>query len=643
MIKSCREWSAVACAVGVALLAVLGALQSAARADEPALKPGLPWVQFHSADFTRPAEAGVDRQVNLDTGGQINDFSRFWQGRIKAPTSGAITFSAEADDGLELWIDDRPVIVGWGPGHAREGNLDVQAGQLLPIELRFFQSGGTAHLRLHWRWEGKQRELVPASAFWHRSSDLKRVQEMMQGKAKVTYRTQVRSSIYGSPSKPKPASATPIRLQPGPHLFIDDHLIETCTGVTRRVNRPRRRLRGPIVTGKKGKGDACFQPYLEVIRDAKTGRFRIWYGVPESASQSHVATMASDDGIHWVRPHRVLADPSHIQFGVSVIDEGAGFGDLSKRFKLGYYAEGGLRVAASPDGLAWKPIVSRTVLAHRHDINNIYRDRVRNRYMAMVSTYRTGDRWSGHRRISMLSFSKDLVQWRRPWLVITPDDRLDEGETQFYGMSGFLNRGGLLIGMVKVLRDDLPADAGALPQGIGYTTLAWSRDGEHWARDREVFFDRHPKAGAWDHAMAWIDCQLPVGDEVYLYYGGYARGHKVNRFEERQIGLVRMKRDRYVARRAGETAGTLRTPLVILSGKGMTLNADAHAGEIRVQVVDKGGKPIDGFGYADCRPIQVDSLSAPVQWRGRFDALKGKPVRLEFSLRSASLFALDVR
>ena len=24
--------------------------------------------------------------------------------------------------------------------------------------------------------------------------------------------------------------------------------------------------------------------------------------------------------------------------------------------------------------------------------------------------------------------------------------------------------------------------------------------------------------------MAWADCQLAVGDEVYVYYGGYARG-----------------------------------------------------------------------------------------------------------------------
>jgi len=73
--------------------------------------------------------------------------------------------------------------------------------------------------------------------------------------------------------------------------------------------------------------------------------------------------------------------------------------------------------------------------------------------------------------------------------------------------------------MVKVLRDDLKSDSSPDPPdayGIGYTTLAWSHDGEHWVRDREPFFDRSSQRGAWDRAHAWIDEQVPVGDEVYL-------------------------------------------------------------------------------------------------------------------------------
>ena len=35
--------------------------------------------------------------------------------------------------------------------------------------------------------------------------------------------------------------------------------------------------------------------------------------------------MESEDGIHWIRPHRVLDDPASINFGSSVIDEGPNF------------------------------------------------------------------------------------------------------------------------------------------------------------------------------------------------------------------------------------------------------------------------------------------------------------------------------
>ena len=115
-------------------------------------------------------------------------------------------------------------------------------------------------------------------------------------------------------------------------------------------------------------------------------------------------------------------------------------------------------------------------------------------------------------------------------------DSEDEGITEFYGIGGVIARGPLLLGMLKVLRDDLPHEPGGEIRGIGYTALAWTWDGRRWERDRLPFLDRNPEPGSWDCAMTWIDSQLIVGDQIYLYYGGYARGHKVNRHQERQIG-----------------------------------------------------------------------------------------------------------
>ena len=427
-------------------------------------------------------------------------------------------------------------------------------------------------------------------------------------------------------------------------MFLDEHLIDESRNLLRRVNRPQRdpQIPNPLISGKE---DECNGPYLTVIRDPVSGRFRIWYNTNKVKFQdgsSHVATMESADGIHWIRPHRVLADPGGFNFGSSVLDEGPGFADPARRYKLAWWFDGGMRLAVSNDGLTWTAWKPYPVIRHNHDITNIFYDSARQRYLATVSVYTTGPNYSGDRRCTMHSTSPDLLEWEKPWYVLRPDDRIDPGQTQFYAMCGYLQRGDLLIGLVKVLHDDWKAPGtpdGAF--GVGYTTLAWSRDGKHWSRDLEPFFEPDPNVDAWDHAHAWIDQQLPLGDEIYLYYGGYKFGHKMDRWEGRQIGLVKMQRDRYVSRDAGPDGGTLVTPRAVLAGHTMTVNANVR-GELRVALLDAESQPIPGFSIEDCHPISGDNLSHAVLWQGELADLRNKAVRIAFHLRDAELYGFDL-
>jgi len=443
------------------------------------------------------------------------------------------------------------------------------------------------------------------------------------------------------------AADTAIELRKGPHLFLDDFLVEKSVRLARKICSPQRACSDPIVNGKQDKN---FQPYVSVLRDPKSGSFRIWYDVPVNGGQSHLATMESGDGIHWSRPHTVLKDPARIIFGASIVDDGPDMSDLNWRYRFLWW-NGGLWLAHSPDGLAWTADHNRPVLTGMNDIVCLTHDRIRHRYLAvfgMPSTRQDGykgktpNAHDGYRRCVGQSSSKDGVKWQPPRRIIKPDDR-DEGVTEFYSIGGVMARGTLLIGLLKVLRDDLGCDAGGPAEGIGYTALAWTRDGENWHRDREPFFDRNPEQGTWDHAMAWMDCQLLVSDDLYLYYGGYARGHKVERFTERQIGLVRMKRDRYVSRDAGDQEGTLRTRKLKIVANAMTLNVDARKGTIRAQLVNANGKPITGFTFAECKAITSDALNAPVQWKRSLKEVQGETLRLELALRRAKLFAFDLK
>jgi hypothetical protein len=453
----------------------------------------------------------------------------------------------------------------------------------------------------------------------------------------------------------------PLQLNNGPHLFIDDFLIADQYMLTRTVNNPEKKPE-PIIFGGEDK-DQNFQPYMTVLRDPDTGKYRIWYNTPENFNnpdiihQSHIGYMESDDGINWIRPHRVLEDPHEVRYGVTVIDHGKDFTEPNKRFLLVTYGgrtqeelqDGGLMLATSADGLQWKALRDTAVFQHNHDINSLHWDPIRQHYVFFFSERQSSPRWEGLSRITHSSVSKDLFNWEKRWWIFEPKigAPIEVGETQFYSMSGMIVRGDLLIGLVKILRDDLNATPGKTAKemgdmdrkaaGIGYTVLAWSRDGRTWQRDHEPFIPINPVPGTWDHAHAWGDEQIIIGYQLYIYYGGYARGHKVARFNERHIGLATMPVDRYVSRDANLNWGSLITKPLNLNGSALTVNANI-VGEIQIRLLDRDGNELKGFGW---QTLTGDHIAHEVKWPANLNSID-KPVRIEFKMQFAQLFGFNL-
>lgn len=454
------------------------------------------------------------------------------------------------------------------------------------------------------------------------------------------------------------ATSEALELSSGPHLFIDDYLIGEQSFLNRTVNNPTK-LPEPIVWGGMNR-DQVWQPYLSVIFDEDLDRYRMWYNTPidtNEVSRCHIGYLESEDGINWIRPHRILDFPHEIQFGVTVLDRGADWGNPNERYVLATYLKPGFRIATSPDGFEWTSLSDEPVFLHNHDINSLHWDPIRQQYLAFVSHRRDGYEDKSHptqnddrRRIPHQTISKDLVNWDEIWTIFEPklDVHLEKGETQFYSMSGVIVRGDLLIGLVKILRDDLNATYGKNARqmgdlkrkagGIGYTVLAWSRDGITWQRDHDPFLNRDPFPGTFDHAMAWGDEQIIVDDETYIYYGGYERGHKVARFRERHIGLARMPKDRYVSRDADLNEGYLITKPLKLKGNSLTINANVF-GECKIRLLDANHKPILGYAWFE---LSGDSIAHRVEWSKELSAVSGKPVCLEFRMKKAQLFGFDL-
>ncbi len=456
-----------------------------------------------------------------------------------------------------------------------------------------------------------------------------------------------------------------VRLTPGPHLFIDDFLVAESVNLVRTTHQPEK-LPEPVI--QKG-ASWHLQPlfYMRVAYDAPTGLFRAWYNVKNPGGNPSIcyAYAESKDGIKWYYPdlglvtvgesdRNNLIDAPLGHFGLFMVDDGPGIADISRRYKMAYFVQGagsgknGLSVAFSPDGLRFRNFEGNAVQSYDPEIGAISDvvdgcwDPLKKEYLLVCKTWLAGYPGTPHyapegwRRCVGMSTSKDFINWPKPSIIVTPD--LNNGIEEFYGFKPMV-RGNLYIGFLRVLRDDLPADPDGTVAGIGWTELVTSRDGKKWTRYQDKFIDRNPVANTWDHAMAWFGECITVGDKEYIYYGGYAQGHKGG---DRQVGLGFLRKDGFVSRDAGSVEGYLHTPPVIITGSAITVNANI-TGEIRARITDVQGKPLPGFGWKDCQPIQGDSLRHELKWTNAdLPAFGDRPVRLEFRLRQAELYALDV-
>ena len=481
-------------------------------------------------------------------------------------------------------------------------------------------------------------------------------------------------AVATAPSYPSADSAeaqgstdSPIALERGPHLFIDDYLIEDSENVRRRVNQPRRYRDRPVIGGYfEGDGFNNGQHNVRVLYDGR--QFKMWYRELGSLSRglNLPRYTTSTDGEHWSAPldetHFSLEPGARYRTSFVLDPDGTYKAIWPGDKRSGYSAWKG-DAYFSYDGFAWEPYSGNPVVRRYYgELWEPYWDSINGRY-GLLHRWNKPHSWTdlegnyhslrfvrcyGH------TYSDDFyAKWPASDLIFCPDSR-DSGITEFYVTSNVIQRGDYLIATMGISRDDLKAsdvpsrkycpayDITYDVYGIGYTVLIWSRDGETWHRDRHTnkFFEPDPDPKAWDHSHAWITELVPVGDEIYMYYGGYKYGHKV--YCDRSIGLVKMKRDRYVAREAKTSGGWLRTPLVTLDAGQMTLNVNARNGRVDVRVLDADLNPLPGFDYADCRDITSDSLDAEVVCGKPWDEIRNVPVHLEFSLRNAQLFAFSL-
>lgn len=393
----------------------------------------------------------------------------------------------------------------------------------------------------------------------------------------------------------------------------------------------------------------------------------------------HACYAVSDDGVYWERPDLGLVEfdggtSNNIIDGISgstFVPAVNPLGPPNEKFMAVTELGGKLYVCVSPDGLRWtrKP---NPVLPFSADTNNqIIYDPHLGKYVAFLRGF------PGRRTTVRCEFeSLDEAPWayrptdRRPDATGTLyiEDELDtaldidEHDPPLPGLdinhiSASLYAEGVYLGFPGVFRKYPPA--GLVREGreehryfaqgndgTFETQLALSRDGRHWSRPDRSPYVSTGLHGSPDGGLVMVAPGMLVrGETIYQYYAGQRVTHGIFSpgEDERVGGIFRLEqdRDRFIALSCGPSGGTFRTPGLRHTGTKLELNVDCSGlGEASVQVLDAAGGPVPGLGREDCDRVDLNQLRHTVTWKGRSDlsALAGKPILLEFFMRSAKLY-----
>lgn len=139
---------------------------------------GLKATYYDDRNFQNPVFSRTDATIDFDWGSSSpdasispNTFSVEWTGYIAPETSGTHTFKTTSDDGVRLWIGDQLLIDKWNDQAATShtGEIELEANQLYPIRMMYYENQGSAEARLAWS-STSQNLTSDAGSVWSSTS-----------------------------------------------------------------------------------------------------------------------------------------------------------------------------------------------------------------------------------------------------------------------------------------------------------------------------------------------------------------------------------------------------------------------------------------------------------------------------------------
>jgi hypothetical protein len=419
----------------------------------------------------------------------------------------------------------------------------------------------------------------------------------------------------------------------------------------------------------------------------------------DNAAYRRLCLFESANGVHWTRPKlsnesigehtqtnvlfdltqgvsaypSILVDPNDREWPYTMIALREHQG--SKAHGVPPQGNGYYRYR-SKDGKKWEPMGKVEGPMNKWDLAFFYR----NPEGGNLCYYRaSGDRRpTDHvpsyedcpRRSCYLATSQDGKTWvQDPAMAITADD-LDHRDTQYQECVPLKVPGGY-VAMVTMYHP--------ISQTLNLR-MAASRDGRQWwFPDRVPCFDNAP-FGDYGGGMIWQNQNLIVqGKTLWVYYGGTEGAHR--QISDTRIPSIRINPLQTVADKmtyflpfnaalcraswrldrmyalassaGGPTVGEAVTTARELGGAGLWVDLRTrpakkvsqpgfHEGCLQVELLDKDGKPLPGFGRADCIALKGDHEAVQVKWTGG-DTAPQDAKKAKFYLLRAFLYGFEFR
>lgn len=444
-------------------------------------------------------------------------------------------------------------------------------------------------------------------------------------------------------------------------LFIDDLFFETSGNVALEVHPPRK-------TGEKNlRPDRPWESvtlnWFSVMDDA--GKCRMWYECYDAdgwdgSDDTSFCYAESDDAIHWKKPalglfayktdkkNNILFRMIGPEGGRSRVHGAHVFKDPTAPADARYKAVSqGIWSALdprhritgmySPDGMSWKRYAEPICQQFADSQYSGFRDDRLGRYVIY-------GRVGGRGRALGRSESNDFRRFETLKLVLQTDDQ-DPASSDLYNSAAMKYPYAANVYLM------FPSLFQHKPQTLDIR-LAVSRDGIHWTRPQRVPFIGHGEKGAFDSGSLYMgQGMIRKGNELWQYFSGSVLRHDEDAFKHRNepafgrcYSRVVSRLDGFVSADAGEAAGWFVTGPLTFTGHVLKLNVHVRpGGRLRVGLLDKKGKPIQGRSIPDCIPITGDHIGAVVRWKTGHDlsTLAGKPTKMRVEMNKTSLYAFQ--